>query len=451
MHPTSNNGHSDLDSITLQVRNPESQRLVSEAIAAYRGGALRSAVISTWIAVAYDLIAKLRELGAQGDAAPKSFVNDLDKAIAKQDLRKLQQTENQLLQNAYSKFQLLAPHEFRALDRLQKDRNLCAHPAFADQDELYRPTPELVRSHIVHAIQYLLMHAPLQGRTAIERFESDILSASFPVAPDDIDAFLRAKYLDRAKDVLVINLIKAILAVPFGDDRQRFSGHNRTLAISLKTISAAKAAIYEAEVPAIVRTKYEQVNDDVLLNICPFLEQDPRIWYWLSDPVRLRVQRLFETAEVEALKLHSAFDAFGVEPLGVILLDRFRTFDSTTQESIIAQHPRAEFVEPGIQIYAKANSYRSAEHLGRWIILPLAPYFRTEHVEKVLEAVSGNGQIWYAAGTPDVLEQLFDLTEKLRPQSEEYWIAFVENQVKRIGDDRSAHYAYPGLQSRLAN
>ena len=34
-------GHSDIDTLALAVRDKESQRLIGDAIAAYRGGALR--------------------------------------------------------------------------------------------------------------------------------------------------------------------------------------------------------------------------------------------------------------------------------------------------------------------------------------------------------------------------------------------------------------------------
>lgn len=38
-------GHSDIDSLVLAVRDRESRRLIGEAITAYRGGALRSAIM----------------------------------------------------------------------------------------------------------------------------------------------------------------------------------------------------------------------------------------------------------------------------------------------------------------------------------------------------------------------------------------------------------------------
>ena len=324
-------GHSDVDTLALAVRDRESRRLIGEAIAAYRGGALRSAVISTWIAVAYDIIAKARELASQGEAAPRAFVNKLDEAILANDVRKQQTIEYELLEKANSDFQLLAPHEYSALERIQNDRNLCAHPAFVVQDELYQPTPELVRGHIVHALQYLLVHAPLQGKSAIDRFRADLMSPSFPATAEDVGTFIRAKYLDRAKDVLVVNLIKAILSVPFGEERAEYVGRTRALALTLREISRAKTTIYDTEVPGIVAQKFGQIDDDVLMGICPFLENDPRIWEWLAEPERVRIRRLLETVDVETLKTYSAFNAFLIEPLGSILFDRFNGFDDTTK------------------------------------------------------------------------------------------------------------------------
>ncbi|KAF0119054.1 MAG: hypothetical protein FD149_253 [Rhodospirillaceae bacterium] len=157
-------GHSDIDILALSVRDRESRRLIGEAITAYRGGALRSAVMSTWIAVAYDIIAKAREIAGQGEASPKAFIKKLDDAIAANDKRKFQTIESELLTEANSGLQLLAPHEYEALVRLQTDRHLCAHPAFVVEDELYQPSPELVRAHIVHALQYLLIHARYRAK-----------------------------------------------------------------------------------------------------------------------------------------------------------------------------------------------------------------------------------------------------------------------------------------------
>jgi len=435
--------HSDIDSLTLSVRDRESRRLIGEAIAAYRGGALRSALMSTWIAVAYDIIAKARELAGQGEAAPKAFAKELDDAIAAKDKRRLQTIESELLTKANSDLQLLAPHEYAALVRLQEDRHLCAHPAFVVEDELYQPSPELVRAHIVHALQHLLVHAPLQGKSAIARFDADLLSPAFPVNADEIGAFVRSKYLDRAKDVLVVNLIKAITSMPFGAERAKYASRTRTLALTLREVAKAKTAIYDAVMPGYVAEKFENVTSDVLLTICSYIENDPRIWEWLKEPDRTRVRRLLETADVETLKIHAAFGAFAIATLSAILLDRFNGFDATTKISIIAEHPRTELVPSGIVIFENAGSWRYAEQLGQSVILPLAPYFTAADLLTVLAAAADNGQIWDAAGTPDILEQLFDRTTRLLPASRPHWQGF----LTAMGG--SQQQGYSGLQERL--
>lgn len=437
-------GITDIDSLALAVRDRESRRLIAEAITAYRGGALRSAIMSTWIAVSFDIISKARELAAQAEESPKDFINELDLAIANHDIKKMQAIESDLLNVANDQLQLLASHEYEALERLRKDRHLCAHPAFIVEDELYQPSLELVRSHIVHALQHLLIHAPLQGKSAIARFDVDVTSLSFPTNPDDIGAYIRARYLDRAKDVLVTNLIEAVISAPFGDERARFAGRSRLLAMTLKEISKAKTSIYDATVPSYVARKFDTVEDDVLLNICTFLENDQRIWEWLSEPVRLRIKRLLETADVAKLKAHAAFDGFVIPELSKILLKRFDGFDSSTQISIISEHLKRELVTPGIKIYSQARGYREAEELGRFIILSLIPLLAADDIRSLLDAVQGNEQIWEAVGTPNILDTVFDSTRYLLPKTRPYWKAFVDAMIAR-------NYSYPGLQQRLAS
>ena len=436
-------GHSDIDSLTLAVRERESRRLITEAITAYRGGALRSAIMSTWIAVAYDIIAKARELASQGEASPRAFVEELDKAIADENKQKLQRIEFDLLKKANDDLQLLAPHEYAVLLRLQEDRHFCAHPAFVAEDELYQPSPELVRSHIVHALQHLLVHAPLQGKSAIARFDADLLSPAFPAAADEIGTFVRTKYLDHAKDILVINLIKAIISAPFGTERAKYVSKARTLALTLREISNAKTAIYDSMMPSYVAKKFANISNELILRVCPFLGNDRRIWSWLTEPDRMRVRRLLETESFEDLKTNFAFDAFSALDLVDVLLARFNDFEEDIKISIIFEHPRKEFVPFGIEIYKNAISFRSAEHIGQFVILSLAPYFNTDELKEVLKAASGNRQIWDAVGTPTILENLFDQTISLLSTSRPHWHSFLDKL------DFIQKELYSGLQERL--
>ena len=440
---------SDIDVLSFSVRNQESRRLIGEAITAYRGGALRAALISTWIAVTYDIIAKTRELAGQGEVASIKFIKEVDNAIEHKGKQKLQKIENELLTTANDKLQLLLPHEHEGLLRLQRDRHQCAHPAFITENELYQPSPELVRAHIVHALQYLLIHAPLQGKPAIARFETDLLSPFSPQTSSEIGVFVQKKYLERAKDALIVNLIKMVISAPFGNARGKFAKHTKTLALTLYEISKFKSSLYDDLMKNYVARKFENIDQDVLLRICPFLGSDKRIWNWLSEPDQIRIRRLLETANFDTLKENFAFDTFGIDPLSEMLLNRFDDFEENIQIDIISEYPKKEFVEKGIEIYSEARSYRHAEQLGQFILLSLADFFTSEDIGKILDATSDNNQIWHAGGTFNILENLFDRTTSLLPQSHKHWSAFIDKQIERGYEDKSDHYAYSGLQERL--
>jgi hypothetical protein len=443
-------GVTDIDVLALSVRDRESRRLILEAITAYRGGALRSAVMSTWIAVVHDIFSKARELAAQGDPGATGFVNDLDAAIEHKSVPKMQAIERDLLNIARTQLQLVTQHEFDVLKRIQDDRNLCAHPAFITEDELFQPAPDLVRSHLVHALQCLLVHAPLQGKSALNRIRVDILSPSYPVTRNSIGTYVAAKYLNRAKDALVSNLVKVLLKALFLPDAQEFLAKRRQIAWTLSEIAASKTAIYEEVARPMVATFFEGVDDASLLHLCVYLGAEPRIWSWLSEPVRLRVAMLLENADVPTMKLFMAFDAFAVPDLADFLLTKFSGLDQDGQIELISDTPRKEFVGRAIVIYSSAGNYRSAEQHGQAIIVPLASYFSTEDVQMVLDAVLGNSQISYASGTPDVLVEVFKLTQHILEQTRPHWQRFVDEMTAQHGGKIDAHYSYPGIRAKLA-
>lgn len=442
-------GVSDIDVLALSVRDPESKKLIHEAITAYRGGAYRSAIMSTWISVVYDIFSKARELSVQGDAAASAFIAKVDSAISSQAVAQMQTIERDLLESACSQMQLLTKHEYDALSRIQNDRNMCAHPAFVTDDDFFQPVPDLVRTHIVHALRLLLIHAPLQGKSALARFRTDILSPSYPTNRDGIRVFVVTKYLGRAKDVLITNLIKVLIKSLFLDDSADFLSRRRLVAWTLSEVANSKPAIFDAVAQPFVGSFFDGVEDAKLMDICVFLGAEPRIWDWLSEATKLRILRLMEDASVSQLKSHYSFDAFSVQRISDALLARFYAFGKEEQIELIADNPRPEFVDQGIRIYSDSPSYRESERLGQAVIIPLADQFSAQDVKKLIDAVLGNGQISYASGTPDVLLDVFRITQPLLDETRVDWQRFVNTMTEQHGGKEDAHYSYPAIRARL--
>ena len=64
----------DLDAELIRIRDLRSRMYFGDALKAYRAGAFRAAIASTWVAVAYDLIRKYRELEGLGDQEAHAFL-----------------------------------------------------------------------------------------------------------------------------------------------------------------------------------------------------------------------------------------------------------------------------------------------------------------------------------------------------------------------------------------
>ena len=415
---------------------------------------MRSAIVSTWIAVAFDIIAKAKELSIHGDTAASKFALKIEQAIQNSDVRKLQVIESGLLSIANDNLQLFLPHEYEDLKRLQKDRHLCAHPAFAMEEALFQPTPELVRTHITHALMHLLVNAPLQGKSAIARFHADLLSPSFPTDGESIGIFVRAKYLDRAKNVLVANLIRSLLSVFFGKESEKYDKQRHLVTRTLQAIAKAKTAIYDDTVKDYVVNKFGAIPNDLLLSISAFIGCDPRVWEWLPEPMRIQFDNLLQKADIEDLKAHSAFDALVVPELSGILLKRFNSLEQEDQIDIIisqniSQNPRREFIRPEIGIFSNSCNYRTAELLGNYLVIPLAPLMNADEIKTILEAVKKNRQIYEASGTPKVLNQVFDSSRAVIGQTKPYWLDFVVEMTEHCCGNTESYYSYPEIRARL--
>ena len=57
----------DLDELILRCRNERAKTYIAEAGACYRAGDFRAGMVTTWVAVVYDVLQKLDELALTGD------------------------------------------------------------------------------------------------------------------------------------------------------------------------------------------------------------------------------------------------------------------------------------------------------------------------------------------------------------------------------------------------
>jgi hypothetical protein len=242
----------DLDELILTVRDPASRTYIREAVIAYRAGAYRAAVVSTWVAIIYDIIGKLRILDSQGDTAAHQLIEELEKATTSRSVRAMSNFEEKLPEQALKTFEFFNSFESEDIERIRLDRNRCAHPAFSGDTLLFTPSPESVRAHIVHAVSYLLAHPPVQGRAAIKKFLTDISGQYFPSTQEEATAYLRSRYLDHAKTSLIESLVALLVKSILRRDVPELGGSEAATAMALVAIRTCHARAYEQKVKDVL-------------------------------------------------------------------------------------------------------------------------------------------------------------------------------------------------------
>ena len=111
----------DLDELVLKCRDEKSKQYIREAVSCYKSGAFRSAIVSTWIAVTFDILDKIKELALSGDKEAENQLEIFEKARRQNDITNSLRFEREILGIAKDKLELISHIECLDLDRLKQE------------------------------------------------------------------------------------------------------------------------------------------------------------------------------------------------------------------------------------------------------------------------------------------------------------------------------------------
>jgi hypothetical protein len=360
---------------------------------------LKAAIVATWVAVTFDIIAKIRELAGQGDGQAVAFVSAWDTNVAANNIEKLLVMERDLLAKAEADFAFIDSIARRHFERLQADRHLCAHPAFTSEGELFSPEPELVRLYLVEAIRNLLSQRPVQGRTLLKLFDTEFKSQAFPTGPVTISRFVRERYLQHARPgaaaALAIVLGKAMLrAAPQGWETKI-----GLLPHALQAVREFDRPMWgDAVVPALANL-IDSADDQHLPNSYALLARFSELHAALPGQTLEKLVAYLENLVPQEADVR-AFDAVGLPRFRDLMIEKFTDSNEAVQGAVLTRLPVLAFWPAALAKFSGAGSYRGAE---AWFERYIAPFQDTAtlvQLEQVFVAVGINNQIYHAADIP---------------------------------------------------
>jgi hypothetical protein len=408
----------DLDIIVTRIRNPQSRVYFLDAVKAYKVGALRASMSSIWVSLVYDLIAKYRELSAMGDTTAGLFITSWDNATNSNDTKKLLQLEGCILDDATANTQVINQIALKQLARLREDRHLCAHPAFSAEAELFEPSPELVRLHLVNAVDFVLSQEPLQGKAIFDLYNVDVQSAGFPTAHSRILDYVEQRYLERVRaqnirnfgTVLAKSLIKGVPAI--------WEPQQHKIISSLVAVRERTAQAWP-DVSLAIDRLIDNLEPEHRPRAIAFIAAFPDFWPRLLEPTRMALQTTVDNADPATLADYSILAGLTLPYFRDSLLAVIAALNDDQLANAIAARPLGDLWPRAIEAYQGSRSWRGSEARFRNLILPFAGQLNSQQLDQLLDAIIENGQNWDAAETDTLLlGMLRNATAVDRPTSE---------------------------------
>lgn len=401
---------SDMDSLVLKARNQNSKGYILEAVNAYRVGSLRSAIVSTWISLTFDIISKIRELSASEDSEAIRIISKLDNAIKNNDNKAFLNIEADILEDA-KRLELISHHEFYTLKKLQSDRHLCAHPAYNLNDELFQPSPELVRTHIVHALIYVLTQKPIQGKKAIQNLLDDINGANFPTNYDEVNNFIKSKYLDRAKESFIENSIKVILKNIIKDSN--IDEINIKFSLVLGCFMNNKRQDTMKVIKNNINKYIDTHETNSLLNVLKLLPFDPDIWLILSHENKISINTALKNNFEKIIYNNHIYKNLNNLEIKNLILELIGELPKTKKRYLFQEVVCIEFTDLAVDAFCNSSTYVETKSNANSFLFDYAHFFKIIHIKKILEHVHSNSSIRNYLNLESILKRIFIKTNHL--------------------------------------
>lgn len=377
----------DLDEAVLRCYNKNSAQFLKEAITCYKSGALRSAIVTTWNCIFFDLLEKIRELSLSGDKFSNAYYADFQGAIDRGDTEKLLRIEREILKTARDKLEFFGDIELVDLKRVQEDRNRCAHPTINASGEIFHPSADLARTHIVHAIDHILSFPPTHGKSALDRLLEDVQSIYFPTNVPKALEVLENSPITRARRSFSRNFVVVLLKLLVSDvDYKAASRASAALKAFAKLNHEIFVETVQEEASKIVRG----VEDKNLHRVTKLLSLSSLIWQGLKVDQRSRLEGFYQN--LSGLDLDYIDSTYNIKELEAAAKQRSRRLSiKDIRDNVWFAVPQI-VKDRLIVLLANSESFDEANIVARTIAENISD-FSADDIEKIKDCAQHNDQV----------------------------------------------------------
>lgn len=385
----------DIEALAVRCRSEQSKGYIAEAIQCYRASAYRASIVSTWIAVVFDLIDKIRELAVSGDAIAKTIESRYETYIKQIEqnnssgIKSALEFEREILEICRDQLQFFDPQQFIDLMRLREDRHRCAHPSFQRIGIPYQPSAEQARVHIRNAVVHVLAQPPVQGKAALAELKALVSSAYFPSDDKQAISQLQNSGLKNATDALVRGFID-LLVFGFLTDSDSLFYKSQVIA-AINATFELYPALTEDRLRKQLNKAFRNVPDKHFPGAACLVAYVKSAWSILEQPAKDKVACFIKDGPAgDVLSgLEPLAQLEGLMPAVKERVDRL-SFEELT-EAISTHKLRENAKERAIHFLSQVRSWDRANEVFSKTILPLFSSLSAADIERIIQLPKETG------------------------------------------------------------
>ncbi|CAI0968812.1 Uncharacterised protein [Serratia entomophila] len=218
------------DKIEL-IESSSTKTYFKEVYSSYLNGNYRAAVVSLWSVLVCDAVYKTRRLvDLTNDHWAKQQIDSIE-ASQRQNSTK-SDWELKLFEGFYDQKKFIGIGEITNIRDIQQKRHLCAHPILSEDDVLYTPNKDLVKSMIINALDDFLLRKNYYGKDLFPIIRDTLVENSEYYATVKNIKPLISKYCQRVTPLALYQIFKEFWKFSFRFEDDESSKHRRILHIA---------------------------------------------------------------------------------------------------------------------------------------------------------------------------------------------------------------------------
>lgn len=288
-----------LENISEKIHFTKTKEYFEEVLSSYQNKNYRSAVVMLWSVAICDIIYKLQHLIDLYDDGPaKEIISEITTLQTSDP--KSPAWEVKLVDDAFSKTNLLDSPEYENLRYLQKQRHLSAHPILNQERELHSPNKETTRALIRNTLEGLLIKPPFYTQKILNEFLGDLSESKDALnTREKVKQYIESRYLKRLKPEMELSIYRSLWRFIFKLENEDCNTNRKVNFNALEVIGSRHAGRLED----LIKREQDYYSNIAaggmtLVYLAYYLSRNPSLYNHLSDDAKLKIQHCIDTNEI---------------------------------------------------------------------------------------------------------------------------------------------------------